>query len=96
MTIEEYRENHGLDDAEPRNIQTDSEPRCPVCGSDECTVIYTQDGKAIGCDVCIEFHPRCPHCGSEAYDTLFYRADYTPIGCDRCVREVNLWEWDDA
>lgn len=90
MTREEYLENHNAH--EGAEEETTSVARCPICGSDEFTVIYVQDGEPIGCDACLDVRIRCPHCGSEAWDKLIWRGG-TPIGCDRCVREIERWEW---
>lgn len=89
MTREEYLENHDAHEGAEEEIR---DPRCPICGSDEHTVIYKQDGEPIGCDACLDVRIRCPHCGSEAWDKLIWRGG-TPIGCDRCVREIERWEW---
>lgn len=89
MTREDYLDNHDVrEGAEEETTVT----RCPICGSDEFTVVYTRDGEPIGCDMCLDVRIRCPHCGSEAWDTLIWRGG-KPIGCDRCVREVERWEW---
>ena len=91
MTLDEYLENHDAHEGAEGTFVSGAK-RCPICGSDEYTVIYTQDNEPIGCDACLDTQIRCPHCGSEAWDTLIWKGD-TPIGCDRCVREIERWEW---
>lgn len=90
MTRDEYLDNHDAHEGaeEPVGVT-----RCPICGSDEFTVIYVQDGEAIGCDACLDAKVRCPHCGSEAWDTLIWFGDEI-VGCDRCIREVERWRWE--
>ena len=35
---------------------------------------------------------RCPICGNDECEVYAIR-DHKVVGCDRCVREVERWEW---
>lgn len=103
MTLNEYLENH--DEREGAEEET-TVTRCPSCGNDECEAYAIRDGEIVGCDCCLcrvecgaidWLNIPCPECGTERPDGYYLRhkdGAVTEIaGCDRCVREVERWEW---
>jgi len=50
-----------------------------------------------GCTMCQRDYepPTCPVCGKEM-ETLYSDIYGEIVGCDRCIRAVDAWEWEVA
>ena len=47
----------------------------------------TPDGRA-------DPEPTCPVCGRET--EVIYVRDGDPVGCDRCVKKVDIWDFEEG